>query len=161
MMRKYSFLITVIAVALFLCAFKSGYESDAEKNPEEHTGPVVTYKETVSPQKSSEELYHEYHLLSITSLEEAQNSIFDDQRWAYRMVDNAYRYLQLLIGLLEDDHKDAFSQISKELKIMLSALKKKNLAEFKKTKINDNLKNIAKLLGKDYKYSQAKPWIKK
>lgn len=127
----------------------------------EEKSVVVTSQETISPQKSNIELYQQYHLLIIASLEEAANTLSEDQVWAYRMTHNAYSYLQLLLPLLLEEQQDKLLEIAQELNQLIRSLKKDNLTDFKKEKIKDKLKQISAVLQKKFLYEEVRDWIKK
>ena len=160
--------ITLGILLFSLCLY--GFEADAEskrilgtkEEKEEPAVPILHYEEeTVSPQKTNAELYQQYHLLIVSSLEEAQNYLADDQRWAYRMVHNASKYMQLLLGLLHSKDKDNLLQINQDIKQIVLDIKVNNLSEHKKKKIERNIGSIVRSFEKQASFSTAKAWIKK
>lgn len=165
-MRK---IFITLGILLFsLCLY--GFEVDAEskrilgtkEEKEEPAAPILHYEEEpISPVKTNTELYQQYHLLIVSSLEEAQSYLADDQRWAYRMVHNASNYMQLLLDLLNDKDKDNLSQINQDIKQIVLDTKVNNLSEHKKNKIKRNLGGIVRSLEKQANFSKAKAWIKK
>lgn len=163
-----NFFITVVVLLIPLCLY--GFEVDAEskrilgekEEKEEPAAPILQYEEdAASPLKTNAELYQQYHLLIVTSLEEAEKYISSDQRFAYRMADNASNYMRLLLGLINAKDKSSLSQIDQEIEEIVLNIKAKNLLEYKKKKIKRQLGRIVKKLEKQASFSKAKAWIKK
>lgn len=162
MMKKILYSINIVIIGLCLCGFVAGVEiGDPEDNqPSEPTSPVLEYTDTIAPSKSSQELYKEYHLLAISSLDEAESSFQENQLWTYRMVHNAANYIKLLNGLVMDAQKQEYLEIIERFQPILVTLKNKNLQKYQLIKIQDELKDIAKTLEQDYSWEKAKAWIK-
>jgi len=122
---------------------------------------TITYEETISPHRSNVELYQEYHLLIITSLEEAEKTLTDDQYWALRMTQNAYNYLQLLSELLTQKVSAELKELFPEFENLINYLKKYNLTEIKKGALKTDLRDLAKLLKQEYNLNKINLWLKK
>ncbi len=162
MMKKTLYSISIIITALFLCGFVAGVEiGDPDDNqPSEPTSPVLEYEETIAPTKSNQELYKQYHLLLISSLEEALSSFQENHLWTYRMVHNSYKYVKLLKGLALDDYKSEYGAVLENLKPIISDLKKRNINKSKKMQLKSDLKKIKKKLEQDFAWGTVKEWIK-
>ncbi|MFH1062439.1 MAG: hypothetical protein V1747_06085 [Candidatus Omnitrophota bacterium] len=161
-MKKILYSISMLITALFLCGFVAGVEigDPEDKQPAEPTGPIVEYIDTIAPYKSSQELYQQYHLLAISSLEEAESSFQENRLWTYRMARNASNYIKLLNGLVIDAKKPKYGEVLERLKPVIDSLKNKNRQEYKAIKFKDELKSIAKTLEQDYSWEKVKTWIK-
>ncbi|MBU1088126.1 MAG: hypothetical protein KKD05_11505 [Candidatus Omnitrophica bacterium] len=161
-MKKYLYLISIIITALFLCGFVAGVEIGGpdDKQLSEPNTPVLEYEETIAAPKSSQELYNQYHLLAVSSLEEAQTSFQENKLWTYRMVHNASKYIKLMQGLALDEYKQEYATVSDIIKPLLSDLKNINLSKFQTIRIKQQLNNIEKQLEADYPWEKVKTWIK-
>ena len=146
---------------LFLCAYKIRGEDHSIHGPKKKTRePVFEYTPEQMPVASVEAQYSEYYLLTITSLLDARENLDNNQIWARRMIDTAYRYLDLLSMFFSEDHQDVFSLLSEEIKQVNDILGKGNLSSIKQKKIARQLENIANQLKKEFSYSQVKEWTK-
>ena len=110
---------------LLLSGFDAGIEAEkAKRNQVKSSNPVLKYREPIAPTQSNQELYHQYHLLITTSLEEASGSVEEDQTWSLRMAQSAFNYIKLIKKLLKDEHNDKFLNLNKNLADLLDRLKK-------------------------------------
>jgi len=159
-MKKSISCLLILVTAALLCGFESGIVFE-ETEPPETVGPVIEYEETIAPQKSNKELYQQYFLLAVTSLEEAQSALTDNPRWAYRMAHNAYNYMNLLSGLLVEEQKIPFDDLSGELNVVLAKIKRFNLNRSQVIRARDRIKDITAMLEADYDFKKAKIWIRK
>ncbi|MDD5746755.1 MAG: hypothetical protein PHO30_05765 [Candidatus Omnitrophica bacterium] len=160
-MKKIFFALGLVSAALSLCGFVSGVPSENKVNtPHGPTEPVLQYEETVTPIKSNPELYQQYHLLIVTSLEEARRAIPGDRQWAYRMVHNAYRYVQLQEKVVRTEHQAVFSGLKEKIEPLLVSLKQKNLTSRQQREIDSDLKQITAVVAKELRYKDVAAWIK-
>lgn len=144
-----------------LCGYRLGDEEEGfHKKKKGPTEPVSEYEVTVKPQQSVEDLYQQYHLLIVTSLKEASDSINKDYHRACGMIKNAYHYLQILSELYIDEHKDDLREMKTQIKEIYSSLERSNLTQIKKSKIERRLKDIVAVLKTDYKYEKIAEWTK-
>lgn len=159
---KNNFLIILICLtAVFTCGFESGIEvENSTDKPDEPAKPVLSFEKTTYPKKSSKERYLQYHLLVVSSLEEAEVRFGDNRRWAYRMAHNAYNYLRLMEGLLKNEHKKEIIEIKEQLKPVVDKIKKANLTTAQTNYIKDQLQQIAEVIDKSYSIDKVKRWIK-
>lgn len=160
-MRQTLYLICCILFFCLLCGFKAGADLEgSDKRSNTPLAPVFEYEETVSVSKSNHELYQQYHLLIVTSLEEASNAIIDDERWAFRMAQSAYKYVALLDNLLDDKQKGTFDVMGRDLKALTSRIKTRRLSAAQKKEIARNLKVLASDLESNYNFKKMRRWIK-
>ncbi|MBU4304170.1 MAG: hypothetical protein KJ893_00865 [Candidatus Omnitrophica bacterium] len=143
-----------------LTGFTSGIELErSEKHDAEPGGPVLKYEETVYPQKSPKEKYEQYHLLAVTSLEEAKNSLAKNSLWAYRMAHNAGNYIRLLQKLIKEEYRQEIAGVNERLIPLVRQIKKGDLPLVKTKDIENELEHIAKLLENKYSYDKVALWI--
>jgi hypothetical protein len=163
-MRKILYLISIVTTALFLCGFVAGEEvekaKDKAKKQAVQTTPVLEYQETIAPQKTNQELYQQYHLLAVSSLEEAESSFQENKLWTFRMVQNAVNYTKLLQELVMDAQKKEYTPILERLNPLLTDLKQRSIDRSKTEKIKAELSSVAKTLEQDYSWEKVKAWIK-
>lgn len=160
-MKQIFNLICCVLFFCLLCGFQAGVDlEDSDKASNEPVAPVIEYEETVSASKSNLELYQQYHLLIITSLEEASNIVTDDQQWAFRLAQSAYKYVTLLDNLLNDNRKGTFEAVGEDLKALTLSIKSGNLITEKKKRISHNLKAMAKDFKSKYNLKKVQTWIK-
>ncbi len=160
-MKKIYYALGLVSAALSLCGFVSGVASDNKRDtPKEPTEPVVKYEETVSPVKSNVELYQQYHLLILTSIKEAQQAMPDNQQWAYRMMHNAYKYVHLQESLVLTEYQNAFVSLKEMIEPLLVLLKTKNPAPHQLREIDEQLKKVASVVDKEFRYKTVASWIK-
>jgi len=151
--------ITILPL-LVLCAFTSGIELErSEKHHSEPSGPVLKYEETVYPQKSPKEQYEQYHLLAVTSLEEAKNSLEKKSLWAYRMAHNAGNYIRLLQKLIKEDYQLEIAGVNERLIPLVRQIKRGHLSLVKTRDIENELGQIAELMENKYSYDKVAAWI--
>jgi len=164
-MKQLIYFICCGLIFFLLCGFEAGEQVEAEKNKQSSSlksdKPVLKYEETIVPQKSSQELYQQYHLLITSSLEEAAETITQNRHWAYRMAENGYRYIKLLDRLLIDKHKGAFDELSKQLQEILNDMKRANLSTPRQKRITEHIEKVAAELEKSFNFKKVKSWIKK
>jgi len=163
MMQKIFYSISIIITALFLCGFVIGTQigDPEDKQLSEPIAPILEYEETIQPYKSNQELYKQYYLLSISSLEEAISSLQDkNQLWTYRMVHNSYKYVKLMSDLAIDDYKSEYGPISDDLKAISLDVKKRNINKSKKNQIKNNLKKNKKIIEENLFWGIVSEWIK-
>ena len=160
-MKQFIYLICCGLVFFLLSGFGAGIEAERIKNNQaKPTGPVLEYEEPVVPRESNQDLYHQYHLLVITSLEEASSALVEDPAWSYRMAQNAYNYIKLLRKLVKDEHRDAFVNINKELKALMSDIRKRNLTGSKRKKLAKELNALAEDLEDNFNFENIESWLK-
>jgi hypothetical protein len=166
-MKKTGYIFLVILTALFLAGFKAGSETveqtlqkkRAKTTEKPASGPVVEYTETVASEKTPQELYTQYHLLAVSSIEEAVSTFTDNKTWTYRMAHNSLKYVKLLQGLVSEENSGEFSGLLEELKPLVSGLKRRNLTQMQQQVYMDKLKHIAATLEQDFSWEKAKQWI--
>lgn len=160
-MKQFIYLICCGLVFFLLSGFDAGIEAEKIKNNQaKPSGPVFEYEEPDIPQESNQDLYHQYHLLVITSLEEASSALTEDPAWSYHMAQNAYNYIKLFRKLLKEDHKDAFVNINKDLKTLMSRMQKRNLTGSKRRKLVKELNTLAEDLENNFDFEKIQSWIK-
>ncbi len=153
--------IVIILAAFCLTGFESGAQSEKSSGPrEKQNGPVLHYEETIYPQKLNQGKYAQYHLLIVSSLEEAQKTLAEDRHWAYRMAHNAYKYAGLTKEIIKDEHKEIFVSYSDALSGLLSRIKKKNPSSFYIDELKKDLKKMAGEFKYSFNYEKIKEWIK-
>ena len=160
-MKQTLYLICCILSFCLLCGFKAGADIEGSgKRLNTPITPVLEYEETVSASKSNHELYQQYHLLIVTSLEEASNAIIDDEQWAFRMAQSAYKYVALLDNLLDDKRKGTFDVMGRDLKALTLRIKSRRLSTAQKKEIAHNLKILASDLESNFNFKKMRTWIK-
>ena len=160
-MRKITCLICCCLVFFLVSGFEAGVEVENLKNTvDEPFGPVLEYKETNSPPKSSRELYDEYHLLVSTSLEEASLALFEQESWACRMVENAKAYINLLSNLVEGEKAEDFLSMGNDISIVINNLKGKNLNNSQKKRLSAELNALALEFDNNFNLKEMQEWIK-
>ncbi|MCP4649843.1 MAG: hypothetical protein GY853_07185 [PVC group bacterium] len=151
---------TVIPV--FLCAYRTtDREENVTQKSEVPTTPIVEYETIPQNHQSPEELYLHYHLIIVTSLEEASTTLDDNQFWAYGMGTNAYHYLELLCELFSPEYQNKLTQISESIAAATAYLKKDNLTQIQKNRVKQKLKDTAKVLDREYSYAKIENWLQK
>ncbi|MBU1043696.1 MAG: hypothetical protein KJ915_04775 [Candidatus Omnitrophica bacterium] len=161
-MRKFLYSSGIIITALFLYGFVAGVEIGDPDDVQlsEPNSPVLEYEETIVVPKTNQELYNQYHLLAISSLEEAQTSFQENKLWTYRMVHNASNYIKLMHALALDEYKQEYTTILESLKPLIADLKNSSKHKYQTAQIKHQLKNIEKELEQDYSWEKVKAWIK-
>lgn len=144
-----------------MSGFDAGIEAERLKNNQaKPAGPVIEYEEPVIPLESNQDLYHQYHLLVTTSLEEASNTLAEDPAWSYRMAQNAYNYINLLKKLLKTEYEDAFVNVNKELNVLMTDMKKRNLTGSRRKELVKELAALADQIEYDFNFVKIQSWIK-
>ncbi len=160
-MKQFIYLICCGLVFFLLSGFVAGIEAEKVKNTQaKPSGPILEYDETDVPRESNQDLYHQYHLLVITSLEEASSTLAEDPAWSYRMAQNAYNYIKLLRKLVKDEYKDVFANINNDLNVLMSDMQKRNLTGSKRKKLAKELDALAEALKENFDFGKIQSWIK-
>lgn len=160
-MKQFICLICCGLVIFLLTGFDSGIEAEKIKDAQvKPTGRVLKYEEPVVLQESNQDLYHEYHLLVITLLEESSDSLSEDPDWSYHMANNAYNYIKLIIKLVKEEHQDIFINKIKDIKALIIDLSKRNIPNSKKQKLSIALNALAEDLEKNFNFEKIQLWIK-
>lgn len=121
MMKHFFCLICCGLVFLLLTGFDGGIEAEKLKDAQAiNTDRVIEYEEPVVPQESNQDLYLQYHLLMVTSLEESSVSLA-----------NAYNYNKLIINLLKEEHQDIFIKKNEHINALMLDMDKRNLPNSK------------------------------
>ena len=101
-MRHLINIICCIMCFFLLTGFNAGIEAEDVKNSQVKPSEIVLeYKEPIVVQESNQDLYLQYHLLVVNSLEEAGYSFADNRAWASRMTQEAYNYVKLIKKLVK------------------------------------------------------------
>ncbi|MCG2712956.1 MAG: hypothetical protein L6416_11635 [Candidatus Omnitrophica bacterium] len=160
-MKQFSYLICCGLVFFLLSGFEAGIEAEKLKNDQaEPSAPVLEYEEPVVSRESNQNLYQQYHLLIITSLEEASSTFEEDPAWSYSMAENACNYIKLLGKLLKEEHKDAFVNLNIGLNALMNDLQKRNLAGSRRKKLVKELDALADDLEYNFDFEKIQSWIK-
>ncbi len=160
-MKQLNYFICCGLSVILLTGFDSGIEAEKVKDIQASpSGPILEYEEPIVPQESTQDLYHQYHLLVITSLEEASSSLAKDPAWSYHMAQNAYNYIKLLRKLLKEEYKDGFVDIIKDLKALMSDMKNRRLSGSKRNKIAEELGALADNLENNFDFGKMQTWLK-
>ena len=163
-MKKALYLLLIVTAALSY-GFEVGDLTDKtleeQRASSGQPSPVFKYEETITPQVPNTDLYQQYYLLIVTSLDEALQTFSENQKWAFRMVHNAYSYFKLLKNLIIDEQKDKFTPVEENLKDIAERLKKtKNFSRAEKMEIKKEISEVQGVLKKDYNFEKVKGWIK-
>ena len=167
-MKKIYYSTLLILTALAVCGFRVGSESleditakkKASKRDVAVDGPVVVYTETVIPEKTPQQLYKQYHLLAVSSLEESVSALDDNKQWAFRMAHNAYKYIKLIQALIVPEKQQEFDILMCDLQPLLDKLKKRNVSSVQQLEIARGIEQISQILDNDFAWEEVKQWIK-
>ncbi len=161
MMKQFIYLICCGSVLFLLTGFNAGIEAEKIKDAEvKPSGRVVKYEEPVVPQESNQDLYLEYHLLVITSLEESSISLSEDPTQSVYMAENACNYIKLIIKLLKEEHKDVFIKKNEALNALMADLIKPKLPGSKLKKLSISLNALSEDLEDNFNFEKVQSWIR-
>ncbi len=160
MKRKFIFFFIILA-AFVNFGFSSGSEKETAVKKTQNVEPVTKYEEYPKSDKSNQELFQEYHIIIITSLEEAQSAFSENPVWALRMLRDADNYFALLTEMLSEDPGNKFLNVKTELKEVISCIENKNVTEIKKNELRKKTSVINSVLKKELGFPQVKQWVKK
>lgn len=162
-MKQFICLICCGLAIFLLSGFDSGIEAEKLKDAEaaiESSAPVLKYEEPVVTPESNKDLYLQYHLLVVTSLEESISTLSEDPAWSQRMAKNAYYYIKLMVKLLKVENQDQFIDKSKKLNALILEMNKPNLPRSKIRKQVKALENMAEDWENNFDFENIKSWIK-
>ncbi|MFH1459223.1 MAG: hypothetical protein ABIG64_02455 [Candidatus Omnitrophota bacterium] len=143
--------LLLLVLGLFLCGFEAGVQiGDPEESEELANTPVVNYEETVTAVKSDLELYQQYYVIIVSSLEEASLTLTDNNQWAYRMADNAYRYMTLLEKFIETEKKSEFYRLKDTIKPIVAKLKNGNISVKETLEIQTSINAVVKMIKSNF-----------
>jgi len=148
---KYTTTLIILIAGFFLCGFETGVQiGDPAQSQEPTDVPVVEYEETVTAVKSDLELYQQYYVIIVSSLEDAIITLEDNILWAYRMTDNAFRYMNLLEKFIDKEQTLEFQGLKDELNPIVVELKAGNISKRQVQEIQKSFTHIIKSLKNDF-----------
>lgn len=161
-MKKIFNFFCCISLLILLSGFEAGIEAEKLKNSQPKSNePVLKYEEPKPTVKSNQDRFHEYHLLAVTSLEEASESLKENPARALSMAQNSNNYVSLIKKLLNEDNKDLFNDVINKINSFISMINKPNLSDRECKEISKNLRNYSKTLNREYDFDKVKQWIVK
>ena len=139
--------IPIIAGWCALCAFQSaGEDSSAAKVVREDEAPVLHYEQSVEIPATPEERLQRYHVLVVSAIEDAAETLADSPQWALRMVEDAGHFAALMRDLLAEPYRGEMEKIRDSLQSVRTDMQQRSRTPSEQERLRKQLFDARRIM---------------
>lgn len=147
MMKKSCAGILLVLGWFTLCAFQSaGEDSSAAKAAREEEAPVLRYEQSVVTPAYPEERLQRYHVLVVSSIEDAAETLADSPQWALRMVEDAGHFAALIRDLLAEPYRGEMEKLRDRLQSVCTDMQRRSRTLSEQERLRQQLLDVRRIM---------------